>query len=89
MGFCRNDFRGSMQIARAGVVAKPLPGMKNIVLRRARQRIKIWETAQPLLVIRQNARDLGLLKHELGDEDCVRILSPTPREIAPVFVIPV
>jgi hypothetical protein len=46
------------------------------------------ETAEPLIIIRDNGGNLGLLEHELGDEDGVGIASLAPGEGAPVTAIP-
>ena len=40
------------------------------------------------MIIRYDRGDLGLLEHEFGDEDCVRIASPAPGKIAAVAAVP-
>lgn len=46
------------------------------------------KTPKPSFVIRNYSHDLRLLKHELGNEDCVGIARPAPWKIAPVPAIP-
>ena len=83
-----NDFCESMQIARSGVVTQSLPAVENAGLRSKREGGKIGEAAKPLIVIRKDGGDLGLLKHELGNEDRVGVADPPPRQVAPVSAIP-
>ena len=78
-----------MQIARARVVTKPLPGVQNIALQSASQCVKIGKAPQPSIVIRQNAGHLSLLKHEFGNENCIWIPRVMPGQIAAVFPIPI
>jgi len=40
------------------------------------------------MVISDYGGDLRLLKHEFGDEDCVRIAGPAPGKVPPVIAIP-
>jgi hypothetical protein len=72
------DLGGGMKIPGAVVIAEALPGVENIVLRSARDRSEIRESAKPFIIIRDYGGDLGLLKHELGDENCVRITGFAP-----------
>ena len=73
-----HDLGGGMKIPGAVVIAEALPGVENIVLRSARKRIEIRESAKPFIIIRDYGGDLGLLKHELGDQDRVRIAGFAP-----------
>ena len=57
-------------------------------LRRRRERVERRILLQPLGVLRQHAIDLGLLQHDFGDEDVVRIARLAPRQIASVAPIP-
>jgi len=41
-----------------------------------------------LLILGQHAIDLGLLQHDLGDEDVIRVTRPPPWEIAAVPFVP-
>ncbi len=47
------------------------------------------EAAEPLIIIRDNGGNLGLLEHELGDEDGVGIASLAPGEGATVPMVPI
>lgn len=80
---------GRPQISSAGVVAEALPGVKDIIFRGGSEGGEIGEAAEPLLKIGDDGRDLGLLEHELGDEDRVGIGGSAPGKIASVFAIPV
>jgi hypothetical protein len=83
-----DQFRGRAQISGAGVITEPLPGMKNVVLGSVSQRGEIREPVEPLIIIREHCGDLGLLKHELGNQDGVWIARPSPGKVAAVFAIP-
>ena len=74
-----HNLGGGMKIPGAVVVAEALPGVENIVLRSARDRSEVRKSAKPFIIIRDHGGDLGLLKHELGDEDRVRIAGFAPR----------
>jgi len=86
--FCQNGLGRGVQIARASVVTKPLPGVQNIALRSASQRVKIRKAPEPSIVIGQNAGNLSLLKHEFGNENCIRVPRVTPGQIAAMAVVP-
>jgi len=85
----RHELRGDVQISSSSVVAQALPGMKDIVLFGRSERGKARETPQPVFVIADNRRDLGLLKHEFGNQDAVWIARLTPREVAAMTAIPI
>ena len=76
--------RGGLEISRASVVTEALPCQKHLVFRCARQGGEIGKPPEPLAIIRDDGGDLGLLEHDLGDEDCVRILCATPGELPAV-----
>src|SRR3954463_6054707 len=77
-----------VEIACAGVVAESLPGMEDVVFRRDGEGGEIREAPEPLIIIRDHRRDLGLLEHELGNKDGVRIGGAAPGKIAAVFAVP-
>ncbi len=54
-----------------------------------RERREVREPPEPLIIIRDNGGNLGLLEHEFGDEDGVGIASLTPRELAAVLMVPI
>src|SRR5262249_27877228 len=43
---------------------------------------------EPFVVLRQDAVDLRLLQHDLGDEDLVGVPCLSPRQIAPISAVP-
>ena len=82
------DFRSAVKISSAVVITKPLPSVQHFGLQCAREGGKIRESLQPFFIIRQDRADLGLLKHELGDENRIWIAGSAPGEIAAVFAVP-
>ncbi len=70
------------------IVAESLPGMEDIVFGGAGQRGKIGESPEPLIIIRDNRCDLGLLEHEFGDQNRVGIGGTPPGKIAAVLAVP-
>jgi hypothetical protein len=79
---------GGMKISRSAVIAESLPGVQHFVLRCGGESGKVWEPIQPAIIIRTHGADLGLLKHDLGNEDGVGITGSAPRKIAAVFRVP-
>ena len=77
-----HEFRGGVEIAGAIVIAEALPRVQDIVFRCGGERRKIREAAEPLIIIRSDGGDLGLLEHELGDENGVGVVRAAPRQIA-------
>ncbi len=80
---------GCVQIARPRVIAEALPRVEDVIFRSPSKRREIGEAAEPLIIIRDNGGNLGLLEHKLGDEDSVGIASLTPRELAAVLMVPI
>ena len=83
-----DDFSGGVQIARPRVIAEALPSVEDVIFRSPSQRGEMGEPPEPLIIITDNGCNLGLLEHELGDEDGVGIASLAPGEGAPVAAIP-
>ena len=79
---------GGVQVAGASVVAKSLPGVKDVVLRSQRERGEVREAPEPGVIIRAHGSDCCLLQHELGDEDGVRVAGVAPRQVESVTAIP-
>ncbi len=79
---------GGAEISGAGVVAKALPGVEHVVFGGGGERGEVREAPEPLIIIRDNGGDLGLLEHEFGDEDGVGIGGAAPGESAGVFPVP-
>ncbi len=93
LGFARRKFSAvpldhgagaGMQIAGAGVIAEPGPGFEHIVERRRRQRAQIGPARQETRVIGRDGLDRGLLQHDFGEPDAIRIgaLGPAARATA-------
>src|SRR5688572_24490457 len=81
--------RGAMKVKRARVVAEPGPVGEHVVLLRAGERRHVGETRHEALVIRDDGRHLGLLEHDLGDPDAIRVAAALPRQtVAPVHALP-
>ena len=86
--FFRNGDGGGAEISGAGVVAKTLPGVENVVFGGGGERGEVGEAPEPLIIIRNDGGDLGLLEHEFGNEDGVGIGGAAPGESASIFAIP-
>ena len=83
-----HSLSGGVEITRTGIIAESLPGVQDVVFRRGCECGEVGESAEPLIIIRDNGSDLRLLKHELGDEDCVRIACAPPGKIPATAAIP-
>jgi len=86
--FFHDHERGGAEIPGAGVIAETLPCVENVAFRGCREGSEIGETAEPVIIIRNDSGDLGLLEHELGDEDRVGVRRVAPGKIAAIFAIP-
>lgn len=86
--FFHDDLRRCPKIASPSVIAQSLPGVENFPFGGRGERGEIREAPHPLSIIRDNCGDLGLLEHELGDEDGVGIAGVAPGEIASMLTIP-
>ena len=84
-----NRSRCAVEISRASVIAESLPRAKHVVFRSASQCGEIRKPAKPFVIIRDYGGDLGLLEHDLGDEDCVRVARTAPWQLAAVAAIPI
>jgi hypothetical protein len=62
--------------------------VENIGFRGGGETGEIAKPAQPFIIVRDDGSDLGLLEHELRDEDRVGISGSAPGKIAGVFAIP-
>ena len=83
-----NNDRCGAEISGPRIITEALPGMKNLILRGSRECGDVGEAPQPFNIKRDDGRDLGLLKHELGNQDCVGIGGPPPWKIATVSLVP-
>jgi hypothetical protein len=84
----RNRFCRGVEISRASVIAEALPSAQHLVFGSPCKRGENGKRTEPVAIIRNDGGDLCLLKHELGNEDCVRITGPAPREIPSMPTIP-
>ena len=97
---CRNfaavpldhDAGAGVQIAGAGVIAEAGPGLEHVVERRRRQRPNIGPARQKARVIGPDRLDRGLLQHDFGEPDAIRIGAlarrRAPRQLAAMAVVP-
>src|SRR5215210_9470009 len=81
-------FRSAVEIARARIIAEPLPGVQDVGLGRRRQAFEVGKPPEPLTIIWQDSCDLRLLEHDLGNKNGVRIARLTPWKIATVDAKP-
>ena len=88
----RHRLRAGVQVARAGVVAEPGPGLEHVVERRCGERFDIRPARQEFRVIRPDRLHGGLLQHDLGQPDVIGIgplaRRGTPRQMAAMPVVP-
>ena len=68
----------SLQVAGAGVIAKPLPGVQHIVEACLGERADVRPTHREGSEIGDHRGDGGLLQHDLGEPDAVGIGAPAP-----------
>ena len=76
------------QISGARIIAEALPGMENIILGGGGQDSDGRKAPQPFIIIWNDSRNLGLLEHEFGDENCVGIGGSAPGKITLVPAVP-
>jgi hypothetical protein len=80
--------RGGPQISGAGIIAEALPGVENFIFASGSKGSDRRKPAQPFIIIRNDGSDLGLLKHEFGNENGIWIRRSPPGEIAGVPAVP-
>lgn len=73
---------GGVEVAGAGVVAQAGPEAEDIVERRGGEGFRRRETLEEALVEGDHAVHLGLLEHDLADEDVVGLSGAAPGEVA-------
>ena len=84
----RHHPRRLPQAHRAAVVAQADPLAQHVLQRRRRQCFGGGPARQPRLVARNHPRDLGLLQHDLRDEDRVGVAGAPPRQVAALALVP-
>ena len=81
-----------MEVAGAGVIAEPGPQLEHVLDLGRRQRVDRRKPRQELGVIGRDRGDRGLLEHDFGQPDPVRIgrlpRQRAPRQPAAVAVVP-
>ena len=80
--------RGRVERERAPVVPEAHPGGQDLGARRGRERRRRRPSLEPLQVPRHDPGDLGLLEHDLADEDRVGVGGPPPRQVAALLRVP-
>ena len=73
---------GSMQVARAAVIAQPFPQAQHLLFTRLGQGAKGRKRREKAVEIGYDGRDLRLLKHDLADPDGIGIASVPPGKVA-------
>jgi hypothetical protein len=84
----RDALRRPVEIDGAPVVSEPLPGPDDVGERGRGERLRGRPALEPLPETRDDALDLRLLEHDLGDEDRVGVAAPAPGEVAAVLAKP-
>jgi len=77
-----------MKISSPGIVSHALPHLQHPVQRGLSQGSQVGKSFQKTWIVPQNPLHLGLLQHDLGDQDVVGVLSAPPGQIPPVLGIP-
>ena len=62
-----------VQVAGAGVIAEPGPGLEHVVERRRRERPHVAPARQEARIIRRDRLDRRLLQHDFGQPHAIRI----------------
>jgi len=81
-------YGGRPKVSSARIIAEALPGVQDFLFGSPRQGGEIGKAPHPFIIIRDDGRDLGLLEHELRDEDGVGIAGAAPGKIAAVATVP-
>jgi hypothetical protein len=84
----QHDLGGSVEMARAGVVPQPFPRFEHFIERGAREALQRRKSFKKSSVILAHALHLGLLEHNLGDQDMIRVVGRAPRQIALMAAVP-
>jgi hypothetical protein len=77
-----------MQVGGPAIIAEPLPALSDREYPSGGQSVDIGIRVQEAVIVGLDPRHLGLLEHELGDQDPIRIASSAPREVPPVLAKP-
>ena len=77
-----------MKISRSHIVTEAFPGAQNLRFSRTGKRADGGKPAQPSIIVSDDGSRLGLLEHDFGNENGVRIAGLAPGEIALALVEP-
>src|SRR5947207_2522530 len=78
----------AMEVAGTSIVPESLPRLAHLPRMRARQLRECREAMEEPIVVRDDARDLGLLEHELRHEHAIWIAGLSPWKVAAAAPIP-
>src|SRR5206468_12186737 len=84
-----DDARRLVQVDRPAVVTEAGPEANYLCSGRGGERLECRESSDEPLVVGDHTVDLGLLEHQLGDQDGVRSRVGSPGQTAAVAVVPV
>ena len=70
------------------VVAEALPAPQHVGERRRGETLQVGPGGEPLHEARRHPRHLGLLQHDLADQDRVGVGGVPPGQVAPVLLVP-
>src|SRR5262249_11592821 len=85
---CDRFSRDPVEVHRADVVAKRIPGALDVGDVRGGQRLQGRVAAAELVVIRDDPVHVGLLEHDLRDEQAIRVARLPPGEISLMAPVP-
>jgi len=77
-----------VKISRSRIITEAFPGAQNLRFSRDGKRADGGKPAQPPIIVRDDGSSLGLLEHDFGNENGVRMAGLAPGEIAFAFVEP-
>ena len=84
--------RAGVQVSGAGVIAEPSPEFEHVIERRRGQCADVVPALQETGIIGRDGLDRGLLQHDFGEPDPVRIGAlagrRAPRQLAAMAVVP-
>ena len=83
-----NNPGSGSKVSRAIVITEPLPGVKHGIFRSACDGSEIRKPVEPFIIIGNYRGDLGLLEHELGYENGIRVAPIAPWEFTAIMAKP-
>ena len=79
---------GCVQVAGTAIVAKPLPEFQHLVFGGLGQSVNRGEVLREAEVVAEPLLDARLLENHLREPDAVGIARLTPRQVAPMLLVP-